>query len=150
MFEFCRRLLSTAKTQSHWSQKHGLDTEQLKVIEISSKYISLFVVASLSTIIQFAIASLLHSFGNDPSLFLGVDCVVNLLCLYLQITASSTRYEKCCRGADACCRWVLTWKLTRYDQEIMASRSPADIPEDITADTNVTPEADSYQVHTNA
>jgi len=123
VISFCNRLLSTAKELSKWTNNQRLDRKQRKIIDVSSKYLTLFLVAMLSTVTQFATASLLNFSGNDATILLGADCSVNLFCLYLQNEFASKQYHNKCRRIDAFCRWALSRNLKKHHEAIKAQRA---------------------------
>ena len=77
-----------------------LSARQQTILHLSAKYISLFYVASLSTIL-FVTLSLTHL--KFVGLFTSIDICINLLCLHLQFNFAQKQYEKCCCCWDACC-----------------------------------------------
>ena len=150
VYEFCHNLLCTAKAQSHYTNKRGLDIKQLQIIDVSSKYLSLFMFAMLSTSIHYVIFSIFNFNELDPAILMGVDCVVNLLCLFLQFPFTSIYYYQYCRSLDICCRRVLTWRLGKHDQAIKAKRAVLHSPKvgaqrDLTVDEmKIAEDLDSY------
>ena len=81
----------------------SLNSRQQKMLNLSAKYVSLFCMASLSTILFFFLSL---SFGsvyplNPLSPF---DFCINLLRLSLQFSFADQHYERCCCCWDSCCR----------------------------------------------
>jgi len=123
VISFCDRLLSTAKALSKWTEGHRLEAKQREIVDVSAKYLTLFLVAMLSAMLQFAISSLLNFSGHDPSVLLGADCIANLQCLYLQSEFASKHYANHCRKIDVFCRWTLSWRLKNHDEAVRARRA---------------------------
>lgn len=120
--EFCRNLLRTAKSYSLYSETEGLDTKQMQIIDVSAKYLSLYMFANVCTIIHFSVFSFLYRHEMDTGTFMGIDCIVNLICLYLQLPFCDSYYYKYCRKVDICCRWIMMRNLGKHDQAIKADR----------------------------
>jgi len=91
-------------------------------VNVSAKYLTLFVAAMLSVILQFAISSLLNFRGHDSSTLLGANCMMIPRCFYLQSEFASKHYAEHCRKIDVVCRWVLWWKLAKHDEATEAHR----------------------------
>ena len=118
VYEFCHRLLITAKIRSNWSRTKGLDQKQRELIAVVSKYITLFLVASSSTLINFGVFSIFNYHGLDPGVLTGVDCIVNILCLFFHYSFAEKYYYRYCRRIDICCRLTMTWRLGKHDEAI--------------------------------
>jgi len=87
---------------------------QEKLINLSTKYVSLFLVASLSSFITLFSGFYESSSGLRISLFLvPVDCVVNLLCIYLQYAFVEEKYERYCSKLDWGCKKIMTARWVR-------------------------------------
>ena len=82
------------------AQDIPLNARQQTILHLSAKYISLFYVASLSTILSL-ILSLTHL--DLAELFISIDICFNLLCLHLQFAFAKKQYQKCCCCWDSCC-----------------------------------------------
>ena len=134
VFEFCRNLLLTAKMRSNWTRTKGLDTKQHQIINVSSKYLSLFMFAACTTLFNFGIFSLCTYNDLDPSILVGMDCIVNVLCLFLQYGFAAIYYYRYCRRLDVCCRRIMTWRMGKHDQEIKAKRAMLTVPKPMSVD----------------
>jgi len=88
-----------------------LTKQQEKLIAVSSKYISLFSIAAVSTFTSVMVASLymaarvtgINDIGDTQlSLVIACDVVVNVACLFLQYKFADKMYRRVCCGLDAC------------------------------------------------
>eukprot|EP01084_Bolivina_argentea_P040022 73944_1 len=110
VYIFCNNLLKLA-TSVVVSSQH-------KLIHITSKYIFLFSIATLTTLLQIILGGLgNYVVGNyiDTTLphetvhiAAGIDCCVNIICLYLQYSFASNIYDKYCFKMDCCCEKMIT------------------------------------------
>lgn len=152
VYEFCHRLLLTAKLQSQWTRTKGLDKKQIQIINVSAKYLSLFMFAMVTTLINFALFSLCTFHHLDPSTTLGFELISNITTLYLQFPFAEAFYYRCCGRLDVCCRRVITWRLGKHDQSIKAKRAITGAmmgaaPTAMTKDErNIAQDMDSYVV----
>jgi len=90
-----------------------LNEMQEKLMDLSSKYISLFLLASLSSFITMFSGFYESASDLRVSLFLvPVDCCVNLVCIFLQYNFAVDHYNKFCGPLDRCCKRIMTngWK----------------------------------------
>ena len=87
----------------------ALNEMQEKLMDLSSRYISLFIVASLSSLVTM-FSGFYESISDlRISLFLvPIDCCVNLICIYLQYAFAESPYKKYCGGLDKICSKVIT------------------------------------------
>jgi len=146
---FCRRLLLTAKAHSQWTHAKGLDSKQHQIIDVSAKYLSLFLFAILSTVVNFAIIQVCVSHALNPSILMGVDCCLNLFGLYLQYPFSSILYYRRCGRLDYVCRWMMTKRLGQQDQAIKVMRARSHMNSAKTVDEKrIAENLDSYQGQT--
>jgi len=87
----------------------GLNMMQQKLMNLSSKYISLFLMASFSSFITMFSGFYESASDLRISLFLvPVDCCVNLICIYLQYEFAVHQYAKCCGKLDRFCKGIMT------------------------------------------
>ena len=87
----------------------ALNQMQNTLMDLSAKYVSLFLLASLSSAI--AMFSGFYESTSDLriSLFLiPVDCGVNLICIYLQYAFAEAQYKRYCGKLDLCCKRMIT------------------------------------------
>ena len=108
VYLFVRNLLRLAALQSSRSPLSrnnvlgppSLNRQQMKMVEQSTKYLSLFLIAMMSTVISlvplFAGAELITWILSR------LDVCVNVLCLHLQFRFAKSHYDKCCSKADGC------------------------------------------------
>merc|ERR1719397_2102890 len=87
----------------------ALNQMQNNLMDLSAKYVSLFLLASLSSAIAMFSGFYESSTDLRISLFLvPIDCCVNLLCIYLQYVFAEDHYQKYCGKLDWCCKKMMT------------------------------------------
>eukprot|EP01083_Nonionella_stella_P242840 846750_1 len=98
-----------------------LNAHQIQMIETTTRYVSLLSLAIFSTVCA-ALASffvLTAAAGHYYELFMiwhmfgSVDCLVNIICLYLQYTFATDYYHKYCKCLHLCFRCMLTRQATK-------------------------------------
>lgn len=89
----------------------SLNEKQIILLNVSAKYILLFFVAILSTVLDAIFFFTVSSFCGG--LFASFDLCVNLQCVYLQFAVASSDYRKCCGFPDSCCRAVVLKRARR-------------------------------------
>ena len=117
VYMFCRNLISLARTRSasiNALNAQTTNSSQQRLVALSAKYLSLFIVAMCSTLMTLFFA--VSRFGGDAASFitifmLGFDLCNNLVCLYLQYSFAKTRYERYCKRLDFCCRKCIEARL---------------------------------------
>jgi len=134
VLEFCHRLLLTAKSVSRWTQKSEVEAKQQPIINVSAKYLALFVVAMVSTVLNFGAFSLCALYRLDPTIALGLDCITNVICIFLQFSFSADIYYRYCRRLDACCRRAISQCLDSGEGSVRAKLSMLEIPRPSTID----------------
>jgi hypothetical protein len=134
VYEFCHKVLLTAKLRSNWTRTTGLDKKQCEIINVSFKYLSLFLLAASTTLIHFGVFSFCLYHELDPSILVGIDCMVNVLCLSLQFPFTAVFYYRYCRRLDICCRWTMTWSIGKHDEAVKARRALMNVPRTSTVD----------------
>ena len=122
VYEFCHSILHTAKLISRFTDTKGLDEKQLAIIDLSSKYSSLFIISLCFTVIHFFVFSLFNYLELDSTMLLGVESIVNLLCLLFQYDFAEMYYYRYCNRMDVCCRWSITRRLGKHDEAVKAKR----------------------------
>ena len=96
-----------------------LDKQQRQLADLAAKYVMLYLIAWISTILSWAI-SLAVSVESELRLVVsGIDLCVNLWALYLQFSCASDHYEKCCKCCDKRFRGIMRTKT----QEMIHKRS---------------------------
>ena len=88
-----------------------LNSRQMRLLNLSAKYILLFFIAILSTNLSTA-CIILVSWESRGS-FTAIDFTINLLCLYLQFAFAADDYKKCCGSLDSYCRTVVSNRMKR-------------------------------------
>ena len=87
----------------------ALNKMQEKLMDLSSKYVSLFIIASISSGV-----TMLSGFYESASdlrvslILVPIDCCVNLICIYLQYVFSEDYYKKSCAKLDWSCKKLMT------------------------------------------
>ena len=100
----------------------ALNAKQQRTLHLSSRYILLFLVAILSTIL--AVLSV-QTWHNLLALFWSIDLCVNLWCLYLQFAFAANHYRKCCGCLDTCCTSMVAGSARRsIHRDSLRSRVP--------------------------
>jgi len=88
-----------------------LNKHQQKLLNLSAKYILLFVVSILSTILSTVLVLFVSTEMAD--LFVSIDLCINLFCLYLQFAFAAGHYKKCCFRLDSRCRKTVSNRVKR-------------------------------------
>lgn len=108
---FVHNMLSLARLHSmRNSNTHKNDRRrEQRLINFSSKYVSLFIVAITTTWIALTLGILFRMrFGLHVGTIWSMDCVINILCLYLYHGFANEHYDKYCSGLDSCCKKIMT------------------------------------------
>merc|ERR1712129_154396 len=90
--------------------KDQLNQSQHKFVKLTSKYLSLFVIAMLSSIVTWVLVGVFYYIGG---IFMGLDVCVNIVCLYLQHSSAQKHYAKHCSRLDVCCIRQIERKMMR-------------------------------------
>jgi len=87
----------------------GLNKMQKQLMRLSSKYISLFLMASFSSFVTMFSGFYESATDLRISMFLvPIDCCVNLICIYLQYEFAVHHYTRCCNKPDRMCKAIMT------------------------------------------
>ena len=115
------------------AQDIPLNARQQTILHLSAKYISLFYVASLSTILMIVLCLATLDFVG---LFITIDICINLLCLHLQFGFAQKHYQQCCCCWDSCCMATVQrkakksildeWKSNSVTSPLPPNSSPTD------------------------
>ena len=101
--------LQTSRAADAISLKHGarrtLNKQQVKMVGQSTKYLSLFLIAMMSTLIS--VIPLLAGALLITRVLSRLDVCVNVMCLYLQFRFAKLHYDTCCIKVDGCTRKVI-------------------------------------------
>ena len=90
--------------------KPRLTQSQRQMVGLTSKYITLFIVASLSSGILLALFEW-YPYGSVVGIT--IDQCINILCLYLQYPFATESYGKYCKWIDQCCRGIISKAIRR-------------------------------------
>jgi len=89
----------------------SFDEQQQKLLDLSAKYILLFVVAVLSSGFNYVFMYVVSL--EMAGLLVAIDFCINLFCLYLQFAFAGGHYKKCCFCLDARCSAVVSKRTKR-------------------------------------
>ena len=106
----------TMSSQTNLSAEDvALNSKQQKLLHLSAKYVLLFFVAILSTLLTaFLFFVVSHYLAG---LFTCIDLCANLLVLYLQFAFAAKQYQTCCGCLDSRCRAVVVKRTKRELQK---------------------------------
>jgi len=90
----------------------SLNVHQQTLLNLSAKYVLLFVVAIVSTVLNSVLVILVFH-GWMGAVVLSLDLCINLFCLYLQFSFAAGHYQKCCFCLDARCRAAVSKRTKR-------------------------------------
>ena len=115
----------------------SLDAKQQRLLDLSGKYMLLFLVVVLSTILSL---SLLITVSTEMGgLFFPLDYCVNLFCLYLSFGFANEQYLRLCRCLDSRCKAVVSNRSKRsihresqhvQSESTVSSQSPTESKRD--------------------
>ena len=87
----------------------GLNRMQQNLLDLSARYVLLFVVASLSSAVTMFSGFYESVSDLRISLFLvPIDCCINVICIYLQYAFAEDQYQKYCGKLDCSCKRMMT------------------------------------------
>eukprot|EP01083_Nonionella_stella_P065810 172750_1 len=97
-----------------------LNPQQIKMIETTTRYVSLLSLGIFSTFCG-AIASFFVHYYSVPYyetfmvayIISSVDCLINIICLYLQYPFATNYYHRYCKCLHLCFRYILTRQATK-------------------------------------
>ena len=105
--DFIRNLyrLSTMRTLSRFDPNQSaanitLTRTQEKLIDVSARFLMLFCIAALSTILACAVVAMLPLGDGAPGICLMLDQCVSLVCIILQFQFAEKYYDRCCGFLD--------------------------------------------------
>lgn len=142
VYRFVHNLIALAKARAmnlsteRLSIDSGVSEKQQVLINLSSKYILLFVVAICSTISSCTIVGIMRfgfSHPLHPGAVLAMDSVINFICLYLYHSFAASLYDRYCSRLDGCCKVEMSKSVRLENIESISKRSRAS--------TNVSPSA---------
>ena len=85
----------------------ALNITQQRIISMATRYVFLFLVTAVCSVLCY-FTCYLGIYTFNPSILWSMDCVTNILCLYLQYPWTTHLYDKSCRKVDGCCRRLIT------------------------------------------
>ena len=111
LYLFAKKLLILTQT-SATSMKNVMDENalklnktQTKLLDRTSRYVSLIILAMISSFITII---LFISLNTPAIIFSFFDCTVNVICLYLQYPFATKYYDKYCGWINKCLNKILT------------------------------------------
>merc|ERR1712228_222964 len=113
---FCNNLLKLATLQSTSEDSSDLNGTQQKLVNMTTKYITLFGIASVSIFICFALHIVYHYsvwLYHVHIIATSIDCVISIVCLYLQYSFASHYYDGHCRKLHDCCKRLVVLKMLK-------------------------------------
>ena len=101
--------------------------DQMKVLYITTKYVTLLSIAMISTcitllmgmcgkIVDLTIGLYGSPYGGVELMVQAIDCVINIVCLYLQFPSSRRYYEKYCGFCQKCFTYLVTRQVLDKEQ----------------------------------
>ena len=100
-------LLKLASLQSSSADQSKLNETQLKLVNLSTKYITLFGIGTVVVFISFTFQIAYHHtfwLYHVHIITTSIDCSISIICLYLQYTFASKYYKRYCNRLHGCCR----------------------------------------------
>ena len=108
------------------SADSGVCEKQQALIDLSSKYVSLFVVAMSSSLLTF-VGFVVFRVGFADPLHVGalwsIDCIVNVICLYLYHSFADPQYKRYCSRLDGCCKGKMSNSVRLENMDSISKRS---------------------------
>ena len=102
----------------------ALCEQQRKLLNLSAKYISLFVIAILSSILVNILVTVV-SF-EMAALFFSFDYCLNLFCLYLQFGCANGHYKRCCSFVDSHFQMAVKNRTRKLIHRISSGKLPTE------------------------
>ena len=131
IYHFVRNLIELAKTRStsprnleipddpgNLEQVVSILEEQQSLVNLTSKFVSLFFLAIGTSLVGTTLVAVFRSFYIEvhPGIFWSIDCVVNILCLYLYHSFAQDHYNKYCWRIQRCCGGKVRKKVKKHNQ----------------------------------
>merc|ERR1712228_582225 len=141
---FYNNLVSMSRYNTKSSQNvlgYEFNDAQRKMIKLSSKYLALFCVPSISSIIPILCVIIFRVYGGastqiDLALF-QIDVCINISCLLLQYAHMNAVYEKYCCFVYKCCKTMVTPRMKDEISEVLAKKSETKKLQDESSETSV-------------
>ena len=83
-----------------------------QIIELSTKYLTLFLLAMFSTILSFVVANALG--GPMVSVLFPFDMSANVVCMLLQYPFAQAQYSRLCIKPNSCIRTLLVRRVKHF------------------------------------
>lgn len=107
----------------------SLDRSQQKMMDLAARYLLLYGVATLSSM-MFTVGCLFLLGQHVLDITITIDCSINLICMYLQFGFAKNHYQRCCGCMDRLCRGAITKRtkssIHKLSVERVRSRSTAE------------------------
>ena len=98
-----------------------LDKFQLRLIHLAARYLLLYGIASLSSILL-TVAAIFILGRTIVDIFVSIDFCINLICMYLQFGFAQEHYRGCCGCFDRMCRRSISDKTKRSIHQLSVDR----------------------------
>eukprot|EP01084_Bolivina_argentea_P194479 333683_1 len=113
---FAKKLLKfTNLLPKNESDMNSINLTQIKLIDNATRYVALLSMGIISSFCLMVIVVIWwHGLGwqkeafNIIDVFLSIDCVINIIGLYLQFSFGRNYYDKYCKGLHLCWKHLLT------------------------------------------
>ena len=140
VYYFTRNLDQLATARNISLQKLAVDEEgialdrmQQRMIDVAARYVLLFVIATLSTMLATVLSFMINFDSGLRDIGFSIDSCINLLCLSLQFAFAHEQYQKCCGCCDVWCRDLISRRTRRalhmHSIHVMKSRIPSESSE---------------------
>ena len=126
VYRFVCTLLLIAKQRatSTNSADAKINEQQQTLINLSSKYVSLFIVAIWSTTGSAVISAVFRLyFDYHPGGIWAIDGIINIVCLYLYHSFAAHHYERYCGRLDSCCKAKMSSSIMLENKLAIAKRT---------------------------
>lgn len=109
-YRFVRNLMALAKARAETISRNDLSNSedicanQRRLVTLSSKYVTLFIIALVTSVLSFFLVAMCRIYWDvDTGFITSVDCVTNIVCLYLFQSFAAVHYKRYCSRLDDCC-----------------------------------------------
>jgi len=121
-YHFVSNLLALARLKASSPCNLAVNREQQRLINISAKYISLFLIAVVSSLVSTLLTAVCRLYLEiHPGTSWSIDGVANILCLYLQYTFAEKHYKRYCSRLDCCFRSKMKDNIVNAKRKSMES-----------------------------
>ena len=112
----------------------ALSKRQQKWINLSAKYISLFFIAFLSTILSLFLFIMFANTERNVISVVPADQTMNLLCIFLKFVFAKQQYRRYCCCADSCCTAMVSKCVNRDIGRTLLQREDQPTPNIVLSD----------------